>query len=400
MKHVNWTKPMAGKQGRLGQPYDAESWTFTVREKFGNGSVVYAYTPPGWITHQQGVNQLLSLGQTYGASYIVCGVYKKAYQYYGPGTSYCTYDGGVTYQVGAMVPPPPEPVATVPIPFYTRQSIFPFVETPFIVPFGRTTTITWTNQARPMPPFHPIFGARRVQWIGRTGRLGQGDLHDTITYKSCYNMCAQKCTAQNQNNPAAFDACVVACDPTCLAQAALEGGSPTNVGALQAKINAALATQKICPIGADGKLGPTTCAAAIYVQTYLDGSVAVPAQCGSIDQSKSAFNPDCKTGTPGPAPGCTDNAGCSPTQDCVNGKCVDKCPANYTRNATGDCVANPAVSSTSTGLGGVGALALAGLALGAFAFFGKPPKLPKSAAGRLQQNPKRRRHKKRGRYAA
>lgn len=397
MSQVSWKTPMKkGHLGRpgLGQPYNVESWSYTVRAKFSN-EVVYAQASSGWLTHEQGVNQLLSLGATYGSNYVVCGTYKPVYQYYGVGTTYCTYDGGASYQVGAAVPPPPAPVPLAPIPFYTRSSIFPITESPFVIPFGSSTRITWTT--RSTTPFRPIFGSRRVQWKG--GRLGQPDLHDTTTFKSCYNMCGQKCTAQqdlnNPNNQAIFDACAAACDSTCLLQAALAQGNPQNVSALQNQVNAALKTQDICPIGADGKLGPTTCDAAIYVQTYIDGSVAVPAQCGSIDQTKSVFNPNCKTNTPGPTPGCTDAAGCSATQDCVNGKCVDKCPPNYTRNAAGECTANPAVSSTSsTGLGGIGALALAGLALGAFAFFGKPPKNLPKPANRLQANPKRRRRRR------
>jgi hypothetical protein len=417
MSQVSWKTPMKGRLGRpgVGQPYNVESWTYTVRAKFSN-EVVYAQTSPGWLTHQQGVNQLLSLGATYGANYVVCGTYKPVYQYYGVGTTYCTYDGGASYQVGAAVPPPPAPVPVAPIPFYTRQSIFPIVETPFIVPFGSTTRVTWTTRAGG-GTFAPIFGPRGVQWLG--GRLGEvpaacwgkPGFKDcaAATFKAAQDKCysVQPNGIQVSDEFGSFSQCTDFYDnvnPECVnkynCKSAGTPSSPNPWGvysadtkALQDELNVRLvvvpqsnAPYGYYPINADGKLGPATCGAAQTVWPQME-----PNECAghavTLPKKKTATG-DNNNPPPPPPPECTPTKPCPPGKTCVEGLCVDATPVPSTS------------SSSSSGLGGVGALALAGLALGAFAFFGKAPKLPKSAAGRLQQNPKRRRHKKRGRYAA
>jgi hypothetical protein len=221
-----------------------------------------------------------------------------------------------------------------------------------------------------------------------------GDVTDSIAYKTCMNQRQQQCVNLNPGadptpGSAGYSAwvaqnvCVQAADLDCKAKAAGGGGGGGDVTALQNQINTALASQNICPIGVDGKLGPTTCSAAAYVQQNIDPAVNLPPACGAIlaNSSSSGFDPDCKTGgggTPPPPPPCTPTS-CGPTQDCFGTKCVDKCPTGYKRADDGSCV----TAATTAGVGGgagLGWLLGIGAAIGAIFLGLRAPSLPKQPA--------------------
>ena len=443
------------RSGALGQPYANEMWEY--RAYTADGYLYYAdlgARPP--MSHQAGIvllQQMYEYFQTVSVEAAaqaaasgtytsfspitrVCGVYKT---YYGSGSRYCygatglkvettspTWNGTQGCRPGYAISsngfcrpptaycppgtvwdsvnqscqplPPPLLPKTTPLLYRPALTTIAPVPAPITNPLF-TTPVSFTPQPKPFV---------RFMWVSEPGgKLGQADLHDTLTYKACYNGCAQKCTEQNQNNPSAFDACVAACESTCLMKAALEGGTPTNVGALQSKINAALSAQGICPINADGTLGPSTCDAAIYVSSYIDPSVAVPQQCANFDQSKSTFSPNCKTGggPVAPPPCANDHPDCGAAGFiCVNGDCVPgcrndgdcgpgyRCVKAKPTDDIGQCQSAPKPTVSKASAAGAGwGLALLGLAAVAAIFMGRPGMGAGTPRRELGENPRRRR---------
>jgi len=399
---------LLGPKEGVGAPYELEYWTYYF---YNNGQLV-GTSGPHLRTHAQGyagITQAFNSWQVAAPYKSVCGAYTKVNILMQP-VWYCTYDG-VKTQIG-NAPPPPNPN---PIPF-----VYPFPFTAFIrrsiplspfgaQPFGGTTVTTTqfsTRITRPPVPF--LFGPGE-------GRLG--DVTDSVAYKTCMNQRQQQCVSLNPGADAtpgspgysawvAQNVCVQAADLDCKAKASgAVGPGGQDVSGLQTQINNALGTQNICPIGVDGKLGPTTCTAAAYVQQNIDSSVNVPPSCGAIlaNSSSSAFDPDCKTGgggTPPPPPPCTPTS-CGPTQDCFGTKCVDKCPTGYKRADDGSCV----TAATTAGIGGgagLGWLLGIGAAVGAIFLGMRAPNLPKqpARAARARSQKRRRSAPKRRRAAA
>ena len=410
----------------VGAPYDLEYWTYY----FYLNGVFMGKTGPHLRTHSDGYAGITQAcnswitnpppGLPASSPYpvhpgfqttpykAVCGSYTKTNILMQP-VSYCTYDG-VKTTIGNYTPPPPNPTPLVyPFPFtaFIRRSI-PL--SPFgTQPFGGTTVTTTQFQTRiTRPPVPFLFGPGE-------GRLG--DVTDSVAYKTCMNQRQQQCVSLNPGadgtpgSPGysawvALNVCIQAADLDCKAKASgAVGPGGQDVSGLQTQINNALGTQNICPIGVDGKLGPTTCTAAAYVQQNIDSSVNIPPSCGAIlaNSSSSAFDPDCKTGgggTPPPPPPCTPTS-CGPTQDCFGTKCVDKCPTGYKRADDGSCV----TAATTAGIGGgagLGWLLGIGAAVGAIFLGMRAPNLPKqpARAARARSQKRRRSAPKRRRAAA
>lgn len=365
---------LLGPNADLGQP--SYSWVYTF---YANGAAIAKYGP-----YTRTVDfALIALLQAWKswkttAQKTVCASYIDAG---GNAQMWCTSDGS-TYQKQV---PPPLPTALPYRRSYVVQETI--VRTsPFIpIPFRATYRPAFGPFAvAPAPFYRPPFVVLR----GTGGRLGQGDLRETATYKSCMaNLVQSKCaslpqsaTAEDGSTYSPFDICVDQQDSICLLQAGAASGG-VNVGDLQNRINAVLASQGICAIGVDGKLGPNTCSAAIYAQPY-DASITVPAQCTSIlDSSVPSWSSDCKTGAGGgpPPPECTGASGCDPTKDCVDGKCVDKCPTGYERGPDGSCVVKVATAGVGSG-SGLGWLLGIGAAVAAIFFGLRAPNLPKQPA--------------------
>lgn len=331
-------------------------WSFRVQSKWGGGVVAYAETDK-IMTLADGIARVLALGQLYGANYISCGTYQG---YSGP-ESYCSYDGGFTYKYGVAPQPPPVPApALAPFPF-ARVS---FTPTAFFSPlYGDFAPF----------PVYPTFRAyrRRVTWGGPVifsgllgpkdnGRVGFGYDEGTPVWQPGLSEEEKKSYFPwKQYSDATKN--------------------------LQLAINDVLKKNGCGTIGVDGKLGPGTCGAAKKA-TELEGADAIvgpPSTCQEFGPP-----PPCGVSqpTPPPPPECTPQKPCPAGFICVDGKCAI-IPTTPTP---------PPTSSTSSSSGlGLGIAALGAAALGAIFIGMRPPKLPKSAAGRLQENRRRGRRRRR-----
>ena len=246
----------------------------------------------------------------------------------------------------------------------------------------------------------------KVQWLGEIG-VGVA-IKDTPGYKACLGKLIQNCgqwkdangtplwqlpgwptLADNPGAKAVLDICLGNAEATCLLQAGAETGvvlTPDQIKARQAQINALLKKYDYCLIGEDGKLGGETCGAAVWA-AGVDPSIAVPAACANIKSNFQLKN--CPAGGGGGGPAFDPCKGCTSTEDCVDKKCVPKCPAGQSRGTDGLCkvAAKPTSSETPWGLFVLGAAALGAIGL----VFLKAPKLPPREADVARDNPRRRR---------
>lgn len=363
MRKVNWAAPMKPQRGVVGAPPPVFWWTFKVYAKLTGGNVVYNEGPQGH-TLSQGLARLLALGQLYGTNYVVCGTYLGGY---GGSSTYCTYDGGLSTKYGS--PPvfpsaPPVPAATPFFPILTRRvpvvpySPFfgPVAPAPFPIFQGyRTTRITWVSPS----PMRFLFGPKRKpNWVGRRpGGLGDAcsDLNNAVaSAKAARAGLAQSLSAVNN----AYNNAVQSGDQNAIADLyATKQGIQADIAEADAKIVAYEAQAK----AACAPPNPQPQCQNDHPDCGAAGFICV--------------NGDC-------VPGCRNDGDCSSESRCVNGYCEKK----------------PATSSSgSSGLGGL--LLLAAGAAAAIFIGLKPPALPKTAAGRLQQN-RRRRGRPRRRAAA
>jgi Cys-rich repeat protein len=344
---VNWTAPMKERRGVVGQPPAPVFWWYIKVYVRSGGAVTYQEGPTG-MTLAQGLDRVKVLGQIYGMDHVVCGTYLGGY---GGKSTYCSLDGGLTTTYGQPPPFPPAPAPNVPL-----APLFPFIFRTPVVPFRPQFG---PFQVAPTPIFQ---GYRtRVTWVGPSrsfvfgpnGRLGQdacNDLNNAVaSAKASRNGLQQNLSAVNN----AYNQAVAAGNQE--AQADLYA---TKLG-IQADI---------AKISAD--------------------IVALEAQ------AKVACAP------PPPSTGCSSDADCGAAGfKCVNGNCVpwdcfkdSDCPAGQRCDGQGHCIPIPASKASSSGAGGLFLLALGAAAA---IFMGlKPPTLPKTAAGRLQENRRKRRRRR------
>lgn len=244
-----------------------------------------------------------------------------------------------------------------------------------------------------------------IHWLGASkSGLTVDQLKATTTYKTCFSDGVVKCH-NKYSDPQQVKDCDDGMVEVCLQLAdnevyAQQQGKETsfNVSALQNAINVRLTQLGICNISADGKLGPTTCAAATYlISKGLGGpGIAVPNACGTI-KGTSTFDPNCKLGQAKntPPPPCTD-ANCPPGQECWDNKCVDKCPPGAIRGSDGACKST-ATASKSSGLGLL-VLGAAGVGLAFMASKSQLERIPQHPSrARLQEN-KHGKRRSRGRH--
>lgn len=242
--------------------------------------------------------------------------------------------------------------------------------------------VTWKGQAK-------------VRSLGAVDPTGQP--WNNATYNYCIGPAIQSCGEQFASQPELLQQCIDNEQAKCIQKAK---NAPTldaaGVKALQVKINNALAQYGYCPIGVDGKLGPETCGAAGWA-VKTDPSITVPAYCNTV---KPVLNlKDCAPkpgggGGGGPVPQCSDNKPCPTGKECFGGKCLDKCPTGYTRDAAGLCQPpTPTTGGPSEGTSW-GVIALAGAALAGLYFALRPPKDLAAPENRLGDNPRAKKTKK------
>ena len=254
------------------------------------------------------------------------------------------------------------------------------------------------------PAYPPAAPPRRsrVSWLGEVGvgastsGLTVPQLKETNSYKTCYTNGVQKCYAAYPD-PQQFQDCIQGAEQLCLQladkdEAAKKGGgaasqTPQQITNLQNTINAALTKLGICNIGVDGKIGPTTCRAAEYL-TKQGAGVYVPGICASKPGAGS-FDPKCKLGQKGPP--VSPCALCKADEDCVDEKCVPKCPAGQERGTDGKCAAKKTAAAGGDTPWGLFALGTA--AVGAIFLALRSPKLPPREAERPADNPRKRRRR-------
>lgn len=248
----------------------------------------------------------------------------------------------------------------------------------------------------------------RVQWLGEVGLAGASglsvpQLKETESYKSCVAISLNNCpkAVLDGSFKGTLAECFESTSQVCLQladqdEAAKKSGgaasqTPAQITALQTNINKRLTELGICNIGIDGKIGPTTCAAAKY--TVGATGVYTPGICATKTGSGS-FDPNCKLGQK-QGPPVSPCALCKADEDCVDEKCVPKCPAGQARGTDGKCA--PAQKTAAGGETPWGLFALGAAAVGAIGLvFLKAPKMPAREAERMpEDNPKRRKKSRR-----
>lgn len=431
---------LLGPDGSVGvKPYELEKWVYRIFDPFGVLLNEHTLT----FTHAQGLTHLKELWLN-PAGYlpgpiplqrIVCGSYQPVHYYKAP-VSYHTMDG-VNVKPGCVTPGLPlTPGYAIPGSTYTKPPLtVPIVELPgpapgpTMAPFrGPLVPVT----ARiPRPPIQRVAG---MKWIGKPIGLGQTIpwyCWDAAGFKACHGSQWEKAKASCSTDfgpgtdeeklkalvkqYGSIDGCINArtvdlalanCKPKFCPVPPGEymGEKPgdypwkqksTKTAQLQAEINSWLTSHGLCPIGADGSLGPETCGAAEYYRDNsgfggaLNIAGGVPKTCQA--SSYTPKKPPCPGGGAAPVTVKTcPEVPCPAGQDCFQQKCVPACPSGYQRNADGNCITKPKPSPPAAGAGlgwllGIGA-ATAAIFIGLRA----PATPPQPARARLARRGRRR----------